>query len=267
MEFLKDISEAWAQRVRSPILGSIAISVFVINWKSFWFLFFAKTDVLEKFAFFDSSTNTLTLFWFPLLIGLGLALGLPWVQLGGAILARRPIERLRRHQSDALHEQRIYQLNHQIKEEEQRAQLDKTREEAKIAAAERLERAQEIGQNLAEDIIDDRQATSKDTAEPALSKEERDLLCVIAKDGNGFVGTFEIDEGFRFVAGDIEFIIPHRRLLELNASLEKFRELDYLREFENELTLSGYKLADDIVLRSDVSQEARIKRFMEHFAF
>ncbi|NIZ62191.1 hypothetical protein DL239_14515 [Sedimentitalea sp. CY04] len=266
MEFVKDITEAWAQRVKSPILGSVAISVVVINWKSFWFLFFAKADVLKKFEFFDSSTNTLTLFWYPLLVGLGLALALPWIQLGGAVLARRPVESLRRHQSDVLHEQRIYQLNHQIREEELRAQLDKTREEAKIAAAERLERAQEINKNLAEDIIDDRQATSTDTTDPSLFQEERDLLCIVAKYGNGFVGTFEIEEGFRFVAGDIEFIIPHRRLLELNASLEKFRKLDYLREFENELTLSGYKLADDITLRSDITQEARRKRFIEYFA-
>lgn len=266
MEFLKDITEAWAQRVRSPILGSIAVSALIINWKAVWFLLFSKVDTLEKFAYFESKTNTLTLIWLPLFFGVTLAVSLPWIQLVGAILARRPVERLKKHQSDVLHEHRVYQFNHQIKEEELRAQLDKTREEAKIAAAERLERAQKIDENLAEDIIDDRQATEAETTESDLSREERDLICVIAKDGNGFVGTFEISEGFRFVAGDIEFIIPHRRLLELNASLEKFRKLDYLREFENELTLEGYELADDIVLRSQISQENRRNRLIEHFS-
>ncbi|MDP5219648.1 hypothetical protein Q5Y75_20700 [Ruegeria sp. 2205SS24-7] len=238
-----------------------------INWKPFWFLFFAKSTLLEKFAFFDSNTNIQTLLWYPLFVGLGLALALPWIQLGGAILSRRPIELLRQHQSDAIHKQRIYQLNHQIEEEELRAKLDKTREEAKIAAAERLERAQKIDENLAEGIIDDRQAADSATnGFSTLTRPERDLICVIAKYGNGFVGTFEIDEGYRFVAGEIEFMIPHRRLLELNGSLEKFREMNYLREFENELTLSGYELADDIALRSNESQEARRDRFIEHFA-
>lgn len=192
-------------------------------------------------------------------------MGLPWIQLGGAILSRVPVERLRKHQSDVQHGHRIYQLHHKIEEEELRAKLDKVQEDAKIAAAERLERAQGIDQDLAEEIIDNRQSSEKQEADASLLQSERDLLCVIAKDGNGFVGTFEIDEGFRFVAGDIEFIIPHRRLLELNAVLEKLRTLDYLREFSNELTLSGYNLADDIALRSSVPQETRRKRFIEHF--
>ena len=123
MEIIKDISEAWAQRVKSPILGSIAVALFAINWQPIRFLIFAKTSVLEKFAFFDANTSHQTLVSFPILLGLGLALGLPWIQLGGAILSRVPVERLRKHQSDVQHGHRIYQLRHKIEEEELRAKL------------------------------------------------------------------------------------------------------------------------------------------------
>lgn len=247
-------------------MGSVILSSMFVNWKPFWFLLFADKDVFEKFQFFDLNTSIWTLFLYPLALGIALALALPWVRLVGAILAQHPVDLLRKRQSDASHNQRLYRLEHDIKEGKARAQLEKTREEAQIEAAERLAKAQEIDKKLAENIIDERQANEDGPSDANLSLEERDLICIIAFEGNGFVGTFEISEGYRFVSGEIEFIIPHRRLLEINASLKKFRRLNYLRELENELTLSGYDLADDIALRSSDERNSIKKRFIEHFS-
>jgi len=69
-DFLNQVFQAWSDRIRSPILGSVVLAFIAINWKPLYYLFFAETSVLTRFAYFDMKTDLGTLFLGPLAIGL-----------------------------------------------------------------------------------------------------------------------------------------------------------------------------------------------------
>ncbi|MBY5990213.1 hypothetical protein [Roseovarius atlanticus] len=143
-EFLKDLAKAWDDRIRSPFLGSVAIVFVIYNWKPLFYLVFAEVKVTEKFKFFDENTDECSLFWWPLLVGVGLAFAAPWLKLFGAWLARSPSSRLKRMQGDSSREHRIEEFKKSAEEESAKAALEDAREKRQIAAARRKQEAEEL---------------------------------------------------------------------------------------------------------------------------
>jgi hypothetical protein len=56
-DFIKDSTEAWFQRIRSPIIGSIGLAFAAYNWKPLSYLIFADEPAIAKFQFFDANTS------------------------------------------------------------------------------------------------------------------------------------------------------------------------------------------------------------------
>lgn len=168
MDFLKDAFEAFDQRIRSPIVGSIGIAFVVMNWKPIWFLFFSEVTVEEKFHFFEANR----LYALPILIGLVFGLAMPWIRLGGAWAATVPSRKLRRMQFDQAHDQKTYRLTKDAEVQAAQAKLDEARERRLIDAGKRLEEAEQLlGSGIAEDLIEQRQVV-----EGVLQREPKDIL-------------------------------------------------------------------------------------------
>ncbi len=157
-EFLKDGAEAFSQRLRSPIIGSIILAVLLLNWKALLYLVFADQPVAVKFHFFDMNTTAWTLYILPVAIGVTYAFAVPWVRLAGAWVAKTPTDRLRKLQSDTALDQKIYRSKKEAELEKAEADAEAAREQRKIDAADRLKQAEEIdGSRVAEEIKEERE--------------------------------------------------------------------------------------------------------------
>lgn len=160
-DLFKDIIKAWEERVRSPFLGSIGIAFVACNWKPIFFLLFSGEPALARFAFFDSNTSSLTLFWNPLCIGFLLTLAIPWLKFMGALIAKAPTILLNSLQGDLASERRIHAFKKAADEEQEKARLEAAQEQRKIDAAKRLEEAKSIGDDdVVDELLNERETNS-----------------------------------------------------------------------------------------------------------
>lgn len=146
MDALKDLVEAFSQRIRSPIVGSIAIVFVLANWKPIWYLLFAERPVRQKFRYFDASTDTISLYCIPIGVGVVYAFGLPWVKWAGAWIAQKPHAMLYDLQDGQASARRIKGYERATIEEKAKANLDAARETALLEAAKRRQQASELGE-------------------------------------------------------------------------------------------------------------------------
>lgn len=174
-EYFKQIFDAWGDRIRSPILGSVLIFFIVINWQVLFYLFFADKPVRARLLYFEANTDHWSLYWLPLFCGLFLAIAVPWVTLLGASLAKLPRSLLHEAQSSEALKRRIFE--HRMKADEEEAKvalkekkvaledvegaLDEARERRKIEAAKRLAEAKEVSGELETEIEKAREDASE----------------------------------------------------------------------------------------------------------
>jgi len=86
MDSLKEIIDAFEARVRSKVVGSVILAFVAMNWKVIFYVVFAGETPETKFKYFDEHTNIWTLFTYPVCIGIGFAMLLPWVNAGAMYL-------------------------------------------------------------------------------------------------------------------------------------------------------------------------------------
>ena len=146
MDAFKDLMEAFSQRIRSPIIGSIAIVFVLVNWKPIWYLLFAERPVRQKFLYFEANTDAISLYCIPIGVGVVYAFGLPWVKWAGAWVAQKPYARLHEIQDDQASARRVKEYERAAKEEKAKANFDAIRESALLGAAERRKQASELGE-------------------------------------------------------------------------------------------------------------------------
>lgn len=103
MDGLKELVEAFSARIKSPIIGSIALAFVIVNWRPLFFLLFSGESADSKFLFFSCNTTGYSLYLYPVIAGLIFALILPWVNFLGAKAVEAPITRHRNMQLDATH--------------------------------------------------------------------------------------------------------------------------------------------------------------------
>lgn len=243
-DFLKDISTAWSERIRSPFLGSISIVFVSINWKPIWFLLFSEESVRTKFQYFDDNTSLCTLFWIPVVIGISIAVAIPWVNLAGLWIARKPKELLRRAESEEAQTNRIHRMELSMKEIEVQADLDQAREMASIHAAERLKKAETIGgKELAEDIRQDRE---NDGNKIALNQDQMKLLSNIAEFSSGSFSIESTKDGWLFLVGDQERRLDHRKdFLKLKSDIRALRRAGLIEPNVDAVSPEGYAYLEE----------------------
>ena len=102
-DLLKEIVGTFNERLRSPILGSILLAFFIVNWRPLFFLFFSDNSIPQKFVYFDANTSELSLYLLPLLIGSIIAILSPWLKHLGALIAKKPTHLLKSLQATEAH--------------------------------------------------------------------------------------------------------------------------------------------------------------------
>lgn len=141
MDYLKEYLEAWSSRVKSPVVGSIILSYVIFNWKAFYYLLFAETSAAVRIRFFDLNTRGWDSFIFPVVIGVVLAVGLPWINLLGSLLALKPMQRSRDLQINESIRVKAQRLSAEADLSEQQSR----RERAKIEQERNLQIAESVG--------------------------------------------------------------------------------------------------------------------------
>lgn len=103
MDGLKELVEAFSARIKSPIIGSIALAFVAVNWRPVFFLFFSGEPASDKFEYFANNTTGVSLLLLPVIVGLAFALIVPWINFWGAKAIESPVSRHRNMQLDAAH--------------------------------------------------------------------------------------------------------------------------------------------------------------------
>ena len=263
LETLKDIAEAWSQRARSPIIGSILLAAILINWQPLWYLLFAERPILQKFRYFDANTDASSLFWWPIVFGLSAAMLVPWIRLLGVVIVRVPTKLARRLQHDDSHEQRIYQLKKSAGEIRVQADLDEAAEEAKIGAAKRLERAREVGGDALEDEILERRTNERTAADLDLTRTTVGLLLLIASSDEGSIlrKYVQTDDGsFQLITIGAEnfTVTSNRQDVVLVAAIDELRSYGLLSSADEKITLEGYRYLDELDLDEKTQTQLKI---------
>lgn len=262
MDFLKDTFEAYRERIRSPILGSILIAFFACNWKAIWFLLFSDVPIVLKFAYFDYQTSPWTLYVWPVVIGTTIALLTPCITLFGAWMATKPTGLLNKLQSNQASNRRIHDAENKKREEESLAALQATKERAVLEAAKRTEEAREIGGNEAIEALEKQRKSSEEEqgdVDPS-EKIQREIITLMGLMETP-VGPFELsnaDEIRNLVleqnpnASDIRIITEIRGLLNRmhGASLITYASAD-----QYSLSHLGYAAYDEIINEGHSSKD------------
>ena len=259
MEFLPNLWNAWLQRIRAPIIGAISLSFIAINWQPIWYLLFADQPVRQKFLFFDANTSISTLIFYPVIVGVLLAMTSPWLRLVGTWWTQFPISRIRRIQSDRDHDQKVHQ-EYLLKKQaiaatervEAEADLHAKQDEAIISAETRRQKATIVGgDTLKADLEKDRwQNRLSEIAQTLLSEASRE-------DGEIQVTSFL--GGTRIRAGHFTLPSPDdprtsgkdgpRELAKIEAGISELENQNLIRSQNAEntyfkITELGYEVSD-----------------------
>lgn len=129
MTTITEIFESFNNRVKSPVFGSFLFSFVAFNWRPLYYLFFAKDVTAEaRFVFFEANTSWLTLLIGPMIIGMVMAIALPWVNYLAAWIIRSPIQKRRLIEISAasdrmLEKQKLSRIRRAEEEEHDKGQI------------------------------------------------------------------------------------------------------------------------------------------------
>lgn len=137
---MKEIIEAFAARIKSPVFGYFVLSWIVFNWRPLFYLIFSKTTVGERLGHFDQLTNNHSLVLFPLIVASIIAVIYPWINYGFLFLCKKPADLRNYLQAESEHKLLIKKK----RLEEARSLLLATREKDLIDRAKRDEEIQTI---------------------------------------------------------------------------------------------------------------------------
>lgn len=188
LDVFKDGAEAWLQRIRSPLIGSIVLAFVAFNWKAIFFVVFSDQAILTRFAFFDAQTSFKTLACYPISFGLFLGFLTPFLNYFGSLIAKWPTEKLRLLQAQSAHAVMIKKAEFVIEREMKSAEF----KEAALRDAEATQAIDEA--NLSEATrekldqkVEDLQIESalKNAHHPTLDSDDKAILSFAANSPDG----------------------------------------------------------------------------------
>lgn len=249
MDFLKEAYEAWSQRVKTPLVGSIVIAFFGWNWKPIWYLFASDESAAMRLRFFEMNTNWQTLFAGPSISGAILALVVPWLAFGGAYFTVKPFAHLKKLQQKMITDQRVHRYEEEGREEEAKERLRSKRADNALQKLEQVKQAEAMGdEELAESIkADDIDISNPETIARNLTKMEARVLKVLKASSNRSVRLEHFDNGNRSVVRSPLGFAERREYLEAKVALGDLQLkglVEGVKMNENRLTLKGFEVAD-----------------------
>lgn len=78
---MKEFLEAFIHRIRSPIFGYFSLAFFIFNWKGLLFIIVSSESPVVRIRYFEEITSSATIFWYPLISAVFMAIIYPWVNL------------------------------------------------------------------------------------------------------------------------------------------------------------------------------------------
>gem|GEM_PF-3388756 len=249
--FLKDVYETFGQRLRSPILGSIFLFILILNWQSFFYLFFADATVAMRLRFFNLNTDPYSLYVWPGILGPIFSLiVLPWAKPIGALAASRPVKWLKKLEGAAASEHRILQL--QWAADEKSAADRITVDRAKLVDEVRSEIVDEELRSETEAELRSRRTSEADQTQ--LSDLAAEILIAMAESKDGSLSKQRGRQGGRdfygIVSGPAFGGETHK---DLTASKTAIEELSVKKLVVHDInkaswsvTQSGYNLASQL---------------------
>lgn len=124
---LKEMVDAFRQRLTSPIIGSTIFAFIVVNWQPIFYVLFADKKVLKRFEYWtdywSKDVDYWCAFFLPLLIGIGYAVIAPLIALLSALVTRWPKEQLRLHTDRSAYNVALAKVNHSLGLERRREDL------------------------------------------------------------------------------------------------------------------------------------------------
>jgi len=259
-DILKEYIEAWSQRIRSPVLGYFIISYTALNWQELFYIIFSDESVSVRLRFFELRTSWQSLYLWPAVCSVVAALFLPWVNFIFSWATKEAILRSRQMQTSEAFKNELHKLRQRADLEDARAADDKAREDAKIAAAKRLEEVRSLNiPNLENEIIADRnkhedqnnQYIIKIGGSGNLTPIQKDLIRVIGASESGLRES-EIKyskSSFSNYTANTKNITGHRFVADLNTALSGLSSLGVTDTSINgiiRLTSAGFTILDEL---------------------
>jgi hypothetical protein len=137
---MKEIFEALAARIKSPIFGYFILSWVAFNWRALFYLFFSDTVIDDRFQHFDTLTSGYSLALFPILVASVVAVIYPWINYAFLYLCKKPFDLRNYLQAESEH--RLLLKKKEL--EEARSVYLATKEKDLIDRAKRDEEVQSI---------------------------------------------------------------------------------------------------------------------------
>lgn len=152
MDWLKDIYDAYNQRIKSPIIGSVFLAFIACNWQPIFFVIFADVSVEDRFQYWERVTSDSTLIFIPVALGTAFAISVPFISFISAAIVVGPTNELRKLVERSSHEVALTKAEHQQELEEKREELiaSKLRQERELGLVEDEETRQEIKREIDE---------------------------------------------------------------------------------------------------------------------
>ena len=146
---MKEIIEAFAARIKSPVFGYFVFWWIIFNWKPLFYLFFSNAAIDDRFVYFDKLTTNYSLGIFPLVVASIMAVLYPWINLGFLYLCKKPVDLRNYLQAERSH--KLLLRKKQLEEAE--SVLLATKEKALIDRAKRDEEIQTIADEEAKEKL------------------------------------------------------------------------------------------------------------------
>lgn len=163
MEAVKEMLDALAQRIRSPIIGSVAVVFAVVNWQPIWYLLFADRPVRQKFLYFNNNTDICSLYVWPILIGIFFAITAPWLKYAGAWFASKPVFMLRNLQNAEAHKLQMAEFQREVARERGKAEISALVSDRVVETAKKQQEVRDLGApELAEEIVASTQEVARE---------------------------------------------------------------------------------------------------------
>jgi hypothetical protein len=259
-EYFKEVVSAANSRVRSPVLGSIAVVFTALNWKELFYVFFAETSVQVRLSYFDVNTDNWSLIYWPLIVGGILSFLYPWITLASSQLAKFPVRALKTMQGEEDIIRQIKSLENEANIEKAKAELEeataereKENEDRVLAAASRLIEAQELGSNTVSEIETARKESVSASEVLQFLGENKLALQLLRAATQGSDGQLELRElnvsythpsKGRIIAFTLD---DHRQFLEASSLLSKLNEFGLMTQNSTNIyiiTHKGYEYID-----------------------
>lgn len=189
---MKEIIEAFAARIKSPIGGYFAIAWIAFNWRPLFYLFFSNTSIDDRLRNFDKLTDNYSLVLFPLAAAATAALSYPWINLAFTYLCKKPADLRNSLQAESEH--KLLMKKKQL--EEARSFLLATKEKDLIGRAKRDQEVLSISDNetkerlrrqiedLRKQIDNNNNSLSYDKSKYDLAHSFKQMADLLTKQGN-----------------------------------------------------------------------------------